>query len=70
MKKKLPVFVKSVGRKQNIMFLKYSETYLLNSFGVYIPYHVSTYVLAIVRIHPFLFGNHYLYISPIVTVRC
>lgn len=60
----LPACVKSVGRKQNIMFLKYSETYLLNSLGLCIPFHVRTYVLIIVRTHQFLFSVIILHFFP------
>ena len=48
------------------MFLKYSETYLLNLLGLCIPFHVSTYVFVIVRAHQFLFSSYYLYISSII----
>ena len=48
------------------MFLKYSETYLLNLLGLCIPFHVSTYVIVILRTHQFLFSSYYLCISSII----
>lgn len=52
--------------KTSSFFFKYSETYLLNLLGLCIPFHVSTYVIVIVRTHQFLFSSYYLYISSII----